>query len=31
MKEIFFSRKGTKFAKKNLCGLGVFARVIIEI
>jgi len=30
MKEIIFSRKGAKLAKKNLCGLGVLARVIIK-
>ncbi len=31
MKEIVFSRKGAKLAKKNLCDLGVFARVIVNI
>ncbi len=30
MKMIIFSRKDAKLAKKTLCGLGVFARVIIE-
>jgi hypothetical protein len=31
MEEIIFSRKGAKIAKKNLCGLGVLARVIFKI
>ncbi len=30
MKEIIFSRKDAKFAKKNLCVLCVFARDIVE-
>jgi hypothetical protein len=30
MKEIIFSRKGAKLAKKNLCGLGVLARALLK-
>ena len=30
MKEIIFSRQDAKYAKKNLCDLGVLARVIVN-